>query len=698
MAPLLIFLSAFAFYVTGLFPGLGPGESGFWIVRALSPQVFPPGPPALPLMAGRVLSALLPFGAPAYRLNAVAALFAAAATPLLYFSLQRLLTHKDAAWPTEEFSRHRRRDAAALASVFFVLTAPPVRAAAEAWSPGAGMFFLSALGLAALLHRPEGALWKWKIRTGFLGGVLLAVDPRAFWAGWALWILFPWNPFSRSPVRTPEKKPRRGWGKTALETAAVGSVLVAGLALPSFLLALWDSATAAQTGRAFGDFFLRHLEFFQPSRMPVSGPALLQLLWPLSPWALLPGLWGALVMFRQRPNDGQKLIFWALFTWIGPLFWGPRSAGPSALDLLVPLLLCGVGFLDLLDRRPGTLPWIFLFPLLAFLGNPAGESRGRWGPQDHGEDLLTSLPLGAPLITKAPDTLASLAYHQQGLGRRRDVSVGLDSPAADRDVFTESFSPPADRPHQEGLPEGLVVRYAPEGQSSVISPLGYSLGRVPFFFFGPRATDPDQRDRLAQAHLRLGLKFLDSRVMDEAEEELLRGLALSPRDPALQEALGRLCLDTQQGARAAWHFSQSAAGAPSPTEAARALSFQATAELNEGNVLQALDSLQKALTADPNRGEDRERRAELLEKSARPEEAAREWRVLRDGRPEEKKYHWRLTQALLMAQDRTGAFKAAERYLELPLTAEERAEAESFRYKLSRAADAAVTPSTGAVQ
>jgi tetratricopeptide (TPR) repeat protein len=176
--------------------------------------------------------------------------------------------------------------------------------------------------------------------------------------------------------------------------------------------------------------------------------------------------------------------------------------------------------------------------------------------------------------------------------------------------------------------------------------------------------------------------------MDEAEEELLRGLALAPEDEELHRDLGTLYLETHRGPRAALHFARAAANAPDGVRAAKEFNLWATAELSDGRVPQALEALRRGMERDRTNKEVRERLAELLEKAALPEEAAQEWRALREGWPEEKRYHWRLTQALLMAKDTRGAFHAVERYLSLPLTRAERQEAETFRESLANAVDA----------
>lgn len=84
----LLGLSAFTYYLYGVYPSVSVGDAGEFITAAWTLGV--PHPPGFPLytLLGHVFAVLLPWGNPAYRLNVFSALTAAACVALFFILLR----------------------------------------------------------------------------------------------------------------------------------------------------------------------------------------------------------------------------------------------------------------------------------------------------------------------------------------------------------------------------------------------------------------------------------------------------------------------------------------------------------------------------------------------------------------------------------------------------------------------------------
>lgn len=682
MAALLLFLSAFAFFVSHLRPSIGPGDGGRWAALAavLDPRAGPDH--ALTTLLGHAAAFLFPFGSPAFRLNALAALLVAASAPLLLGFLRGAPEGDAPPSSLDALDRSRARDAGFFIAALLWLFSEPVRTAAASWGPGAPAIFLVFVFLWSLGARPAGSRAGAACLRGFLGGLTLAADPRHAWGLLAL-LPFAW---------THRPRDRRSAGALlgALPAAFIGWGLADGIwaalqsatareALVLFWKALPDRAAA----------FLPAVGWLRPA-LPSIAPA------PLPPTAWPLALWGAQCLWRRNRPLLESLGFFWLLTAAGPRLLGPGGIGPSAsvLPALPLLILTGWGAADLLENHPRWLPALLALLPLTLTVESVGGTRGDLSALDRTTNLMVSLPEKSVLWNPSPATRSGWAYQTKILGRRPDLRLwSPETPPPDIDptdvvwqgLFAETEETLPSPDPSDGWPEGLAVRYAPAGQWAEASPSSLSLGRVPFFFFTPprpgaRATD------VGAAHARLARAFARHRVMDEAETEFLAALALNPEDGDAARDLGRLYRDTDDGGRAAGLFARAVARAPDDRTAAALEGERAEAEFADGRTAQGLDALARAVARDGDNEGLRTRLAVEWEKNARPLEAARQWTFLRDLHPTEKTYHWRLTQAWMMAREPVKAFAAVERYLALPLEADERRAAEEFRKRLAESA------------
>ncbi|MBL0350383.1 MAG: hypothetical protein IPP68_08410 [Elusimicrobia bacterium] len=684
MAALLLFLSAFAFFVSHLRPSIGPGDGGRWAALAavLDPRSGPDH--ALTTILGNAATILFPFGSPAFRLNALAALLVAASAPLLLGFLRGAKDRDAPPSSLDALDRSRARDAGFFLAALLWLFSEPVRAAAAAWGPGAPALFLVFAFLWSLGFRPAGSLAGAILIRGFLGGLALAADPRHVWGILAL------LPFAF----THRFKDRRSWGTLLLALPAA----FLGWGLADGVWAALQGATAHQALTIFWKALPDRAVGFLPAvgSLKPSGPLLRSALapLPLTAWPL--ALWGAQSLWRRNRPLFESLGFFWLLTAFGPRFIGPPGVGAAALILpaLPLLILTGMGAADLLESRPRWLPALLALLPLTLSVESVGGSRGDLSALDRGTNLLVSLPENAVLWNPSPATRSGWAYQTKVLGRRPDIRLWTpESPPVDLDptdvvwqgLFAESEESLPTPDPADGWPEGLAVRYAPAGEWSGSSPVSLSLGRVPFFFFMPRSGGTAGAD-VGAAHARLARAFARHRVIDEAETEFLAALALNPDDGAAARDLGRLYRDADDGRRAAVLLARAVNHAPDDVAAAALEGERAEAEFAEGRTAQGLDALARGVARDGSNAGLRERLAEEWEKNARPSDAARQWAVLRDRYPTEKTYHWRLTQAWMMAREPVKAFGAVERYLGLPLAEDERRTAEEFRKRLAESA------------
>jgi tetratricopeptide (TPR) repeat protein len=83
---IILFLACFALYLATLFPGLAPYRDSGEMVSVIHTLgiAHPPGYP-LYVLSGKVFSILMPFGAAAYRLNVMSAVFSALTAAVIYF-------------------------------------------------------------------------------------------------------------------------------------------------------------------------------------------------------------------------------------------------------------------------------------------------------------------------------------------------------------------------------------------------------------------------------------------------------------------------------------------------------------------------------------------------------------------------------------------------------------------------------------
>ena len=257
-------------YGATLAPTVGAGDSGELVLAADSLSVpHPPGYPLWLLLAR--MAALAPFGAVAWRVNALSALLSAAAVGLFYLLAVRLsLPRREAALATAFFGASTlvwrsavEAEVYPLATLFFVgLCLLALRArSGPSPSPRADALFFFAAGLSPLAHQtlafPAALLAFWVVASGAKSGRLVRA---AGWAalGFTLFFFLPlragagpaysWDQ-ERGVAAAVNHFLRRNYGGlhqnafrldlVLSELAGMGALVVKGLGIPAALLASW---------------------------------------------------------------------------------------------------------------------------------------------------------------------------------------------------------------------------------------------------------------------------------------------------------------------------------------------------------------------------------------------------------------------------------------------------------------------------
>lgn len=657
----LLFLTVVVFGLT-LAPAVPLTETvgeGALAALALTPRaVFPD---FLSAAAARLALILFPFGAPAFRLGAAAAVLAGGAALLASRWLRQArgpLPEGPVLWALEEERRWSTAETVAL--LFWALAGPAWMAARGRWGHAV---FLAAAALAlertwvyARTHRvlPAGA-------GGLAWGLTLSMDPRSI-----LFLPLPWvfKALEAAPLVPKNAAPRR-----RLPGVLFAAALLVGFALPAGVIAAGESATAGQTVTALG----RWLRLWAAAGETAT-------VWPGQARDALAGfgLSAAVLLAVALAAlwDGDRSSRRIAGVWLGagvvvalaPAFvpWGPPPRFHElALLLWTPAVARGARVL-FRAALPLALPVLFLIPVglsIPFIA----ATRGAENPEALAGDVFRSTPPGEPLGIRPPAVRAAALYRQRVWGDRPDLRV-VDGAA--RHLHDPAADDAAAR-----LPAGFTWRFTSASAARTTSPATLSLGRIPFLLAesGLDGFNPGAR---AAAHHALGDAFFEKRAPDQAEVEYLQGLAHRPEDGDLYAALGVLFLDYGETARAAAALDRATRLGNPPPDVWR---NSAKAEYQEGRLHRALSRLDTAARRFPTLAEVHMERAELLEKLDRPPDAARAWEEAAAQRPDDKTLHWRRTQAWLRAEEPLKAYRAVETYLSLDLMEAERRDGEAFR-------------------
>ncbi len=669
----LVFLGAFVSFLSGLPPCLASGAGGFWIAASwrLAPLEGAANP--LILLVGRLATVVFPFGSPAFRMNAAGAFLAALAVPAALSLLSQARPRFQpgpALWELEE--KRRWATATGLAILLWTFSPPVWRAATGGLDAAARLFFpLVAFDLFlrwAAAPAPRGRAGVW---AALAWGGALAVEPGAMLALPGLWALARAGALSSAPPAA-----RSGARAARILAHGASALLLAAIAflLPAVLLALASHPVNEVFFTTRGFLTQSFGEFHRPA---APGPALRAALLASAQTVAWAGAWLALgglraAHRRDRPRGRAVVFLWLATALLPALLPGPAGTALPALGSLWPAFLLAWGTAELSAKIPWARAAAFLLVPAVLIGGPIFADRSSQRPDASAGDLLRSLPPQSAFVWDHAATAGAIAYAQQVEGRRRDVEVASSpgEPGAGG-LFLES--PPAGE-EETWIPAGFSVQ---SGPGPLVTPAAVSLGRVPLIL----SESPPAAETVRRARHRLGDAFLRLRTPDQAEEEYLKALAAGAgAETAL--ALGRLLLDYGDGRRAAAALFRAAAEEPRSVEILDAWS---AAEILEGRLLQAVRLLQQALRIDPQRGDLRERAAELHTRLAQPLEAALQWEALSALRPGDKTVLWRLAQAWTMAAEPVKAYRAGERYLSLSLTEEEQRNAEAFQKLLVEA-------------
>ena len=408
--PVLVFLGAFAFFLSRAYPGPAPLDSAELAAAASTLGVaHPPGYP-LYVLAGRLWCAFAPGGA-AYRMNVFSGLCAALSAGVL----SALLLEAGGAAAA----------LAAAASAVLPGSLQRLAVAAEVFGPH---LLLLALFLAAIHAALERSSFRALALAAFLAGLALANQPVALCAGpalaWAAWRLH-----RRSPLSAAE-----ALGLAALFLLPLGLYLAlpirarAGPVLDWEEPSTWDRFWSVVLRRRYGTLQLAQ----GAGGFTASGAwSSLKLFGSLA-WAQVGPAWLALSAAGAWLQRKKRDFFWAcLMTAVlaGPAFFiaSRMSPGPNAstvMERFLPsfLLIASVWIGWAVLERPRAGSVLFLLGLAWHPPSAWADARGAFFAYDHGLALLRSLPPGSLLVAERADEAEfGLAYERLALGRRPDV-------------------------------------------------------------------------------------------------------------------------------------------------------------------------------------------------------------------------------------------------------------------------------------
>ncbi len=452
-----------AVYGRTLCPSIFAGDSGELVTGAYCLGiVHPPGYP-LYCLVGRI-TALLPGGSVALRLNLFSALCAALSAGLLFW-LTAAVVRK--LMPAQTENKVPRRVSfvwpAALLAGFLCAFSRTLWSQAVVAEVYALHLFLVLLCLALLARWAEGGGWRYLCAFAFVLGLSLAHHPTAALAAPAFLLFLAWHGrrlfenrrvvlilvgfivlgFSvvlYLPFRSLAQPPLQ-WGDPSTPGAMVAHLTRASYGRLSNMPFSW---------RLFGSqvsMFLRLLAGqFGPVLLGIGLLGLVALFHGVRDWFaislclfLLGGLGVILLLnFSVAPKEIYLVQVFFIPTFAMVALWTGIGAGWLAQRLAAVAALFSAGL-------AGHLAWTLkiVLPMLAviplWVNFPANDRSGQFLVADLGENILASLEPGAVLFTSMDTPTFSLAHARIVGGLRPDVSLSHNSRA---DIFRHLDPPP----------------------------------------------------------------------------------------------------------------------------------------------------------------------------------------------------------------------------------------------------------------
>ncbi len=437
-----LWLAAFLLYAPGVYPDVGPVDSGELALAAWAPGVaHAPGFPAY-VFAGWLWSRLLAWGSVAWRLNLFSAACAALAVSAAYRLGLRLLVPPPASPPSAGARGMAAAGALLLATgpVFWHWALTTEVYAFHSWLMAAACCF--AFSAAGRRRR--------QILCGIFTGMALAVHWVSVLALLPLLLGLLW-PAQARPRSGSHR--RSGWQEWTLPAgSALGAALLFYLGLMALArsapLLNWGSPTTPE--RLWWHITARQ---YQTNLFSASGPELLS------------ALGGNLALWlRESGYAGLLLVFWGAWGWHrrpdrGPLLWGWLASVLLTLSLgtlqaaayshptqdrdayLLPLFFCSSlaaasGMQALAARIPGAakgaaraLPWLAMaaLVLLAAVRLPGRSRAGDTASADYARNALRTVAPQALVLAADWQLVSPSLYLTEVCGFRRDVLL-IDIP------------------------------------------------------------------------------------------------------------------------------------------------------------------------------------------------------------------------------------------------------------------------------
>ena len=458
--PLIIFFCFFSLYLFTLHPALAPyrdaGEmaTSAWTLGVSHPTSYP-----IYILFGRAID-VVPLGNPAYRLNILSALAAAAAIAIFFsFTFERcglfaalaasaLLGFNATFWSIAVVSE--MYSLWVLGALFLLWISWRL---SEDYKERLWFFFCYCLGL-VLANRLDFVLWS----PGLVWLALSKADekPMPLWAGWTLLIApgimfffgfhWPvvaaaaWTAFLKRKTSTPWK-----WAFQSAFFALLGFSIYAYLPIrsttspwldwnhPAILSNFIQSILRTKYGGtldlisenyAKGSLFLDNMKFYARH------------LWHnFSLIGILAALWGIKILKDKNPR--KSLGVFSLYWWSGPFFLLLANMPPNPHSLaivdphyllsdLIVVFWASVGIADLSQRskKTGFIALFFIFSMPFLLGRLKEENRRyHFFDYDYARNIFLSAPKGATILAKKDVQIFSLWYYQTVQGLRPDLNV-----------------------------------------------------------------------------------------------------------------------------------------------------------------------------------------------------------------------------------------------------------------------------------